>query len=114
MHMKLSGIKAIKAIRESQNRCALLAIVLGAQLLNIYAISWLPLFFDNSESNLPVYQYRLISMALSLLLIWIFAPNALRFFRVRIGKYPRTYTALIFIGLILGSLIMGASSIFLY
>ena len=105
--MKLSGIKAIKAIRESQNRCALLAIVLGAQLLNIYAISWLPLFFDNSESNLPVYQYRLISMALSLLLIWIFAPNALRFFRVRIGKYPRTYTALIFIGLILGSLIYG-------
>ena len=103
--MELSGLrasKAIKAIRESQNRWALLAIVVGAQLINIYAISWLPLFFDNSESNLPVYQYRLLSMALSLLLIWIFAPNALRLFRFRIGKYPRTYTALIFIGLILG------------
>lgn len=102
--MKLSGIKAI---RESHNRWALLAIVMGAQLINIYAISWLPLFFDNSESNLPVYQYRLISMALSLLLIWIFAPNALRLFKFRIGKYPRTYTALIFIGLISGSLIYG-------
>ena len=107
MHMKLSGIKAIKAIRESQNRWALLAIVVGAQLINIYAISWLPLFFDNSDSNLPVYQYRLLSMALSLLLIWFFAPNALRLFKFRIGKYPRTYTALIFTGLILGSLIYG-------
>ena len=46
-------------------------------------------------------------MALSVLLIWIFAPNALNYFKVRIENYPKFYTALIFIGLALGSLVFG-------
>ena len=97
----------LSAIRKTENRWILLAIVLGAQFLNIYAISWLPISFDSGDNNLAVYQYRLLSMALSVLLIWVFAPNALRLFRVRIGSYPRSYTAIIFLGLILGSLIYG-------
>ena len=97
----------LSAIRRTENRWVLLAIVISAQLVNIYAISWLPVSFEDSDSNLPVYVYRLISLALSLLLIWIFAPNALKYFKVRIGNYPKYYTAMIFIGLALGSLVYG-------
>lgn len=95
------------AIRRIENRWALLAIVVAAQFLNIYAISWLPLSFEDSDSNLPVYEYRLISLALSVLLVWIFAPNALRLFRFRIGNSPKFYTAMMFAGLALGSLLFG-------
>jgi membrane protease YdiL (CAAX protease family) len=97
----------LSAIRRTENRWALLAIVVAAQFLNIFAISWLPLSFEDGDSNLPVYEYRLISLALSVLLIWIFAPNALKYFKVRIGNYPKFYTAMIFIGLALGSLLFG-------
>ena len=97
----------LSAIRRTENRWALLAIVIAAQFMNIYAISWLPLSFENSDSNLPVYEYRLISLALSVLLIWIFAPNALKYFKVRIGNYPKFYTGMIFVGLTLGSLVFG-------
>ena len=47
----------LSAIRRTENRWALLAIVIAAQFVNIFAISWLPLSFEDSDSNLPVYEY---------------------------------------------------------
>ena len=97
----------LSAIRQIRKRWALVALVIAAQLLTIYAISWLPLSFQESDGNLPVYEYRLLNMALSLLLIWVFVPEAFKFFRLRLGGYPPIFTFALFGALVIGSLLYG-------
>ena len=102
VHMKLSEI------RQTRNPWAIAGILIAAQLVQIYVISWLPIFDWDSQSNWPVYQYRMISMAFSVALVWLFVPNALRMFRFRVGGYPKIFTTGIFLALFAASLIYGA------
>ena len=98
----------LSAIRRTKNPWAIGAILLAVHAMQMFVIHKYTFFDWDPNSNLPVYVARLISMAFSVVAVWVLVPEALVLFKLRIGSRSKWFVFGVFSSLISSALIFGA------
>ena len=93
----------LNAIRRIKNRTCIIGILIAAYLTNIYGISLLSFLNSDTFIKLTVYENRLLSIGFSIFMIWVFVPNAFRYFKFHINGLGNKLTLILSITVILGT-----------